>query len=383
MPELRVAIVYDCLYPLTRGGGERVYRAMADVLVEAGHEVEYVTRRQWEPGDPPTERFSIVGVSSGELYGSDGTRSLAGALRFSWGVFRHFSSRRTTYDLIIASALPVLTVLAVRLARIARRGTVVADWLEVWTWPQWRRYAGPVAGALAWVLQFLGIWSVRHHTANSEFTAARIRRVRPAAAVEVLQLTELAGEPHDPSPAGTPPFVIVIGRLIDEKRVPDAIHAFAHARDRRPDLRLRIVGAGPDLENVRQAIVDARAEDGVDLLGRVDDDTLEELLPTAAVHLSASQREGFGLVVTEAARVGVPSVIVAGPDNAASDLIEPGVNGFMAETSAPADLGQVILDALDAGAPLRTSTAGWFARARRTRTLLRSLERVMARAGLL
>ena len=37
-----------------------------------------------------------------------------------------------------------------------------------------------------------------------------------------------------------------------------------------------------------------------------------------------SRREGYGLVVVEAAARGVPSVVVADPDNAATELVQEG-----------------------------------------------------------
>ena len=53
--------------------------------------------------------------------------------------------------------------------------------------------------------------------------------------------------------------------------------------------------------------------------------------------LSTSRREGYGLVVVEAAARATPSIVVAGEDNAAVELIEEGVNGFVAPTPDPRD----------------------------------------------
>ncbi len=65
--------------------------------------------------------------------------------------------------------------------------------------------------------------------------------------------------------------------------------------------------------------------------------------------LHPSSREGYGLVVVEAAAHGTPAIVVAGPDNAAVELIEPGVNGLVA-ASADADvLADAILAVHEAG----------------------------------
>ena len=45
---LRICLVYDCLYPHTVGGAERWYRNLAERLAAEGHEVTYLTLRQWE-----------------------------------------------------------------------------------------------------------------------------------------------------------------------------------------------------------------------------------------------------------------------------------------------------------------------------------------------
>ena len=50
---VRVCIVYDCLYPYTIGGAERWYRNLAERLAGSGHEVTYLTLRQWDRGYAP------------------------------------------------------------------------------------------------------------------------------------------------------------------------------------------------------------------------------------------------------------------------------------------------------------------------------------------
>ena len=47
---MRICLIYDCLYPHTVGGAERWYRGLAERLVGEGHEVTYVTLRQWPRG---------------------------------------------------------------------------------------------------------------------------------------------------------------------------------------------------------------------------------------------------------------------------------------------------------------------------------------------
>jgi glycosyltransferase involved in cell wall biosynthesis len=71
-------------------------------------------------------------------------------------------------------------------------------------------------------------------------------------------------------------------------------------------------------------------------------------------------------------------VVVVDPDNAAVELIEEGVNGFVAASVMPSDLAQAILRVQDAGPVLRQSTADWFDRNGASLSLAASLDAVSA-----
>jgi glycosyltransferase involved in cell wall biosynthesis len=83
-------------------------------------------------------------------------------------------------------------------------------------------------------------------------------------------------------------------------------------------------------------------------------------------------------VVVEACAAGTPSVVVADPDNAATELIAEGVNGFVAASASAQDLAAAILRVRDSGLALRESTATWYAANARRLSLEASLERVAA-----
>jgi glycosyltransferase involved in cell wall biosynthesis len=104
---------------------------------------------------------------------------------------------------------------------------------------------------------------------------------------------------------------------------------------------------------------------------------LEEALHRALCMVLPSRREGYGMVVLEAASKGTPSVLVAGPDNAAVELIEEGRNGFVAPTASAEDIAAAILRVHEGGDALRASTSAWFGENARRLSLERSLERVV------
>jgi glycosyltransferase involved in cell wall biosynthesis len=129
-----------------------------------------------------------------------------------------------------------------------------------------------------------------------------------------------------------------------------------------PDLRCEIFGDGPDKAEIERLIQAHGLNGSVVAPGFVDAARVEDSLRRALCMALPSRREGYGLIVVEAAAQGVPSVVVADPDNAATELIEDGVNGVIAPSAAPEDLAAAILRVHDAGPELRASTAAWFAR---------------------
>ncbi|CAN5166807.1 glycosyltransferase family 4 protein [soil metagenome] len=373
---MRAAVVYDCLFPLTHGGGERVYRSLSELLVERGYELDYVTRQLPGVASAP---FAVVPVWNGEIYDDHGARTPGGALKFAAGVYRHFRAHRRDYDIVVASALPVLTLLAARAALVGSPTVLVGDWLEVWTWRKWRSYSGAIAGTAAWMLQWVGARAASVHTVNSSFTARSLARVRRSVSPVVLGLVDLVPGTGNaaPVPAADPPYVLFVGRLIDDKRAHVIPAALEVARRSIPGLQAILVGDGPELARVRSEIAAHGLDNEIRILARVSDDELVSLMRSAAVLVNPSRREGFGLVVVEAAAAGTPSIVVRGVDNAAVDLIEP-ENGLVVDDIGAEAVAGAIVSIVNAGMPLRYSTAAWFERARTARGLSASVDRLLA-----
>ena len=126
-------------------------------------------------------------------------------------------------------------------------------------------------------------------------------------------------------------------------------------------------------------LIEEHGLDGVvEAPGFVPEDRLRSTLRHALCLALPSKREGYGLVVVEAAALGVPSVVVRGPDNAATELVEEGENGAVADSVEPAELAAAILRVHAAGPALRESTAAWYERNADRLSLDRSLKTVLA-----
>jgi len=374
---MRICLVYDCLFPHTIGGAERWYRNLAERLVGEGHEVTYLTLRQWDRGaDPGVEGVDVVAVGPRmSLYGPKSTRRILPPLVFGAGVLWHLLRHGRAFDVVHTASFPYFSLLAAAAARRVGGYAVVADWHEVWSSEYWREYLGRL-GRVGELVQRLCARVRQRAFCFSHLHGRRLSALGLRGVPTVLR-GEWAGTLERPDPAPPDPVALFAGRLIPEKRAPALVAAVALAAATRPELRGAVYGDGPDRAAV-QAEIDAHgAEDLVSTPGFVDSGELEEALRHALCLVLPSRREGYGLIVVEAASLGVPSVVVAAPDNAATEFIEDGVNGFVARSAGPEDLAAAILAVADGDTALRQSTADWFGVHSEELSLGRSLTQVL------
>jgi glycosyltransferase involved in cell wall biosynthesis len=199
------------------------------------------------------------------------------------------------------------------------------------------------------------------------------------------ELTRLEGQYTGSAEGGVTrparPVVVFAGRHIPEKRVPALAPAIAEARKRLPDLRGEIYGDGPEHGDVVAGIKRLGLAGVVTAPGFVESDILEQAMATALTLVLPSRREGYGLVVIESAARGVPVVVVAGPDNAAVELVEDGINGVVSQSAESHDLSAAIVRISASGPELRASTAAWFRQNAERLSFESSLARVLEAYG--
>jgi glycosyltransferase involved in cell wall biosynthesis len=173
------------------------------------------------------------------------------------------------------------------------------------------------------------------------------------------------------------PLVVAVGRLVPVKRFDALLRALAPLKSEHADLEAVIIGEGyerPALEGLRDEL---GATDWIRLPGRVGDDELVDWYRRAWVVAGSSQREGWGMTLTEAAACGTPAVAtnIAGH----ADAVVDGESGLLVDDVADlsAALGRVLGDEvlrsrLSKGALERARWFTWDATARRALEALAS-----------
>jgi glycosyltransferase involved in cell wall biosynthesis len=152
---------------------------------------------------------------------------------------------------------------------------------------------------------------------------------------------------------------LYLGRLNRDKGMPDLAAAFASMQS--SDAWLLVVG--PDEEGMREAM-QARlgaARDRCRFVGFTD--RPEDYMAAGDVFCLPSYREGFGMVVIEAAAAGLPAI--ASRIYGVTDAVEEGVTGLLHEPGHAAEIAQAM--ALLANDPARRAAMGHAARERALR----------------
>ena len=247
--------------------------------------------------------------------------------------------------------------------RLLRRGAlgpvdVVVDvqngipFLSPWTGPtpvvvlvhhvhreQWPVVYDPLRSRIGWwVESMLAPWVYRdcRYVAVSTATSQELTRlgVDPGRISVIRNGTPESadGMGHRPDPE---PRILVLGRLVPHKRVEHVLEAAAILRDRWPGLRVAIVGDGWWAPSLHERARELQVEDIVEFAGHVSEERKSQEISRAWLLALPSLKEGWGLVVMEAASAGVPTVAYRSAGGV-TESIADGETGILVDGDAGA-----------------------------------------------
>jgi glycosyltransferase involved in cell wall biosynthesis len=340
---MRIAILYDCVYPYTIGGVERRVREIGRRLAARGHEVHHFGMTFWDgPGTIEEGGVHIHGVSPASPLYSGGRRAILPAARYAGSLFLPLLSGN--FDLIDAQQFPYLHCLPAAFAAAARRIPLVVTWHEVWG-PYWKDYLGRAMGIVGELTEQIVARLPASIAAVSRTTADQLGSLGIGGQVEII--------PNGIDPlviAAAPPAdghwdILSAGRLIPEKRIDLLLDAVPYLIAEYPSLRVLILGDGPSRPALEGLASLLGIQEHVTFAGFVPDPaTVIGFMKSAGVFVSPSIREGFGMAALEAMACGTPVVTVDHPRNAVRELVNP-TTGLVASLTSE-DLGEKILDCL-------------------------------------
>jgi glycosyltransferase involved in cell wall biosynthesis len=345
---VRIAFVYDVVYPFVPGGVQRRIHALASRLATR-HEVTFYGFGSWDAsgeGCLPGCRYVSVGKPV-PLHDARGRRRLGEAIVFALRLARTLPGGNE--EVLDIANFPYFSIpVAWLIARWKRRALVVT-WHEYWG-AYWDERLGRLGG-LGRLLERACLALSPTIVAVSEYTRRRIvaSGVDPDRVRVVPNGIDFHGI-EEARPAAERSDLIWVGRLIPHKNAELALRAFALLARERPELRLLVVGDGPErgrLEGLAASLGIAGAVRFAGFVKRSSD--VYGLMKSSRVLLAPHRKEGFGITVVEGWGCGIPAVVCREPQSALPDLVDEPVKGRVAEPS-PEAVGAACRELLDGAA---------------------------------
>jgi glycosyltransferase involved in cell wall biosynthesis len=335
---MRIAFLYDCVYPYKIGGVERRVWELARRLADRGHEVHLFGMKFWEgPGIIEREGVVIHGICPVPPLYPGGRRAILPAVTYSLHLLRPLLLER--FDLIDAQEFPYFHCFAAKISSFLKRTPLVITWHEVWGdyWYQYLGGWGFFGKSIEWGAARLS----KNTVAVSPSTARDLRSLGYCHEITIIpngidcsHIDVIPASPHSSD-------IIFAGRFIREKNVDVLIGAVDILRTGIPDIRAVIVGDGPEKDALHRLVRERHLEKNVTFTGFLDDpDEVIALMKASKVFVFPSIREGFGMAALEAMACGIPVVTVDHPQNATADLVTP-ETGIIASLS-PKSLSNAI-----------------------------------------
>jgi L-malate glycosyltransferase len=328
---MKLALVYDLIYPFSIGGVESRNFSLAKELVLKGHEVHLFGVKMWKGKDDIaiSRNFFAHGVSrySGK-YTFNGKRKAFEPLWYSFFLF--FKLMKYDFDIIDVSAFPFFTVFSSKLYSVLKRKPLVITWHEVWG-PYCSTFG--ILGGFIRMAELICSRLSKNNLCVSERTAKSLKKIGVNCS-EVIENWLDISELENAKKLGREYDLISVGRHLRAKNMDMVLKTAFILKKDFPGIKVAIIGEGPETVNLLRMKKLLGLENNVDILGFTKEkEEMYRYLKSSKIFFLPSELEGFSIVSFEAMACGLPVLTLDSERNALADYIEEGENGYVCKKS--------------------------------------------------
>jgi glycosyltransferase involved in cell wall biosynthesis len=332
----KIAFITDKVYPYFIGGQEKRVYEYTKILNKTGKfDIKIVSMNWW--GDNKESEYNIQNIAicpKLEIYKRDGKRNIVSSIRF--GIATFFYVLKSDDDILDIEIFPYFPIIFAKFATFFKKEKpiITGYWAEYWGKNYWKKYY-KFFWPLGILMEQLSFWSSDCIVANSNFTRKKIEKAfgknkkhittLPPVSVDVKKIEKIiiTNKKYD---------IIYYGRIIAHKHVEHIVDIVKNLLDDDIDVKALIIGNGPGEDDIKEKIITNKLSKDIEIIDFVDEyDVLIEHIKSARIMIQPSEREGFGITIIEANACGLPVLVINYPDNAAKDLIQNNVNGFICD----------------------------------------------------
>lgn len=301
---MRILIAAD-IFPPQSGGPATYCVTLANELIKRGDEVKIVSLN-------PESDASLVSCS---MYHVTCGNKLLKYLQYIYLLWKHAKGVDVIYAMgPVNAGLP--TLIAAKLLRKKFVVKVVGDY----AWEQGVQRFGVKEMVDDFQKKIHYVWQVRFLRKIQTYVVERAKLVIVPSEYlkkivigwgvksEKIEVIYNAVEFNtvDPIKHDGERWLVSVGRLVPWKGMRTLIEIMPDLLKQFPDLKLKIVGSGPEMNNLRLKIKDLRLDDVVELVGELSRENTLSYISSADVFVLNSGYEGLSHVILEALSFGRP-----------------------------------------------------------------------------
>ncbi len=344
MSDIKVAIVYETVFPEFKGGVERWFQYLASELVPEGFDVFYLNTNEVAE---IREKVTFVDVGKTKYsFHLTGKRTIRGTLSYATALFRYLL--KNDFDFVYMSSFPFLHIWAAKLVRVCKRKKfkIVVEWFEFPSFKFWNREFGLKKGWAGYAIQEFTARLSDVNVTYLESTQSQLSK-RNSKGKTLLKLPGICPTISDNTPIynnSDSVDLCQIGRLIPDKNPLISLDLVNELIRHGWKGRFTFIGSGPMKEELLKRISELNLQTRVFFLENPDDKSKNLILQNSVALVHPSIREGYGLVIIEAAALGVPAILIRGEDNKSTELgISP---SLIAESGDVSTLAACVFEAI-------------------------------------
>lgn len=277
------------------GGAEVVKSELCKRLILDGHQVI-----QLVSGFPNSE--PLLNTDGGQII------RVGGRFTVYWEAYRHYKKHLKTWpDIIIdeCNTVPFFSSFYVKSPSIMMVHQLAR---EIWFY----QMPKPI-GLIGFLIEPLYLWLLRKNkviTVSSSSKRDLVRHGFKADQINIISegiaITPTTA-PHELNKFSDP-TILYLGSIREMKRPIDVILAFHLAKEKIKNLKLIIAGGGSGPYFKKFISLINKYPRDIQYLGRVNEKQKLDLLQKSSLIVATSVKEGWGLIITEAASQGTPAV---------------------------------------------------------------------------
>jgi glycosyltransferase involved in cell wall biosynthesis len=316
------------------GGAEVVASELGKRLVQAGHEVIFITGGY----EGATQETTVDGYK---------VIRVGGRVSVYWHAYRYVKRHLANWPELVIEEINTIPFCS----RLYMRGTPRLLFFHMLCREIWFHQLPLPASLVGYVLEplYLRFLSAERAIAMSASTKKDLLRhgFQPKNIAVISEGIQLKPLPKlAPRIKHRKPTIVSLGSFRPMKRTMDQIRAFELAKATMPDLQMKIAGdsSGSYGRKVLGAIAGSPFKHDIEYLGRVSSAEKSRLLQQAHLITVTSVKEGWGLIVTEAASQGTPAAVYN--VDGLRDSVRNGKTGAICESNTPASLAASIVKVL-------------------------------------